>query len=416
MKRTLVSLLACLMYVCFASSAFGQVKIAYISNEEGNYNIYVLTLDEELNFVSKTKLTEWTSFEQFPCWSNDGQKLAFESNHDGSSEVWIMDEDGSGITKITDSSKSAGPQVWSLDEQDIYGLNSSAGDGEVAIFDVTTGDITMLTDIPGKNTMNFDLNSDQTRITFVRGNEGNAYSNELFIADFESDGNDFFNVIKLTDAMPAPTDPKFSPDNSRIVFGIKTSESMMGLGIINADGSVFWTPIPIEGKRNHKPAWINNYQIVYAHGDYGREDLWVLDLRDMSKTQLTDNSFHETQPKVFYAKTVQIDLKPGSYPNSINLGSNGNVPVAIFSDENFDATTVDPISIRLAGATVRIKGKGDPQANLEDVDGDGLMDIVAHVDTRALELSAEDTEAILTGLTYDGVRFEGVDTVRIVNE
>jgi len=64
---------------------------------------------------------------------------------------------------------------------------------------------------------------------------------------------------------------------------------------------------------------------------------------------------------------------------------------------------------------VRIKGKGDPQANLEDVDDDGLLDIVVHVDTSALELSVGDTLAILTGETFDGVKFEGVDTIRIVN-
>lgn len=113
---------------------------------------------------------------------------------------------------------------------------------------------------------------------------------------------------------------------------------------------------------------------------------------------------------------VDIDIKPGSYPNSINLGSNGNVPVAIFSTADFDATTVDPLTITLAGATVRIKGKGDPQVNFDDVDGDGLMDIVVHVDTRTFVLSATDTEAILTGETFDGVKFEGVDTIRIVNE
>ena len=36
---------------------------------------------------------------------------------------------------------------------------------------------------------------------------------------------------------------------------------------------------------------------------------------------------------------VAIDIKPGSYPNSINLKSNGKVPVAILSSPTFDATT-----------------------------------------------------------------------------
>lgn len=113
---------------------------------------------------------------------------------------------------------------------------------------------------------------------------------------------------------------------------------------------------------------------------------------------------------------VEIDIKPGSYPNSINLGSGGNVPVAIFSTDYFDATTVDPKTVTLAGANVKLKGKGTPMASFEDVDEDGLVDIVVHVDTSALQLSSTDAEAILEGMTYDGIIIRGVDTVRIVRE
>ena len=113
---------------------------------------------------------------------------------------------------------------------------------------------------------------------------------------------------------------------------------------------------------------------------------------------------------------VDIDIKPGSDPNSINRGSNGNVPVAIFSTADFDATSVDPLSITLAGAEVKIKGKGDPMAKFEDINGDGLIDIIIHVDTRALELSPGDTDAILEGKTHDGILIYGTDTVRIVRD
>jgi hypothetical protein len=54
--------------------------------------------------------------------------------------------------------------------------------------------------------------------------------------------------------------------------------------------------------------------------------------------------------------SVEIDIKPGSSPNSIKLGSNGVVPVAILSSESFSATTVDPDTVTLAGAGVAVKG------------------------------------------------------------
>jgi hypothetical protein len=100
---------------------------------------------------------------------------------------------------------------------------------------------------------------------------------------------------------------------------------------------------------------------------------------------------------------IIIEIKPSSYPNSIHLGSHGGVPVAIFSADQFDAFTVDPLSITLAGATVRVKGKGTPMASFEDVILGGLLDLVVHVETEALELTEGDVEAVLEGMSSDGI-------------
>jgi N-acetylneuraminic acid mutarotase len=111
---------------------------------------------------------------------------------------------------------------------------------------------------------------------------------------------------------------------------------------------------------------------------------------------------------------VSIDVKPGSFPNSINLGSGGTVPVAIFSTTTFDARTVNPATVTLAGASVKLKGQGTPMASFQDVNGDGLLDLVVHVSTDALQLSETDTEVVLEGQTFSGTAIRGVDTVRVV--
>lgn len=112
--------------------------------------------------------------------------------------------------------------------------------------------------------------------------------------------------------------------------------------------------------------------------------------------------------------TVMVDIKPGSDENTINLGSNGNVSVAILSTADFDAGQIDPTTITLAGAGVRLRGKGTAQASLEDVNGDGLRDLVVHIETSALQLTNGSTQAVVEGRTFDGKIVKGTDTVRIV--
>ena len=114
------------------------------------------------------------------------------------------------------------------------------------------------------------------------------------------------------------------------------------------------------------------------------------------------------------AITVGIDIRPGASPNNINLGSNGVVQVAILSSATFDATTVDPMSVTLAGASVKLKGNGTAQTIQQDVNGDGRMDLIVQVNTSALQLSSTDTTATLTGMTFAGEAFQGTDVVRIV--
>jgi hypothetical protein len=104
---------------------------------------------------------------------------------------------------------------------------------------------------------------------------------------------------------------------------------------------------------------------------------------------------------------VEIDIKPGSDPNSINLGSKGVVPVAVLTTDDFDASTVDPDTVLFAGAQ-------PVRWTLEDVDGDGDLDLLFHFKTQELDLDEDSTEATLTGETSDEMQIEGTDMVNIV--
>ena len=104
---------------------------------------------------------------------------------------------------------------------------------------------------------------------------------------------------------------------------------------------------------------------------------------------------------------VNIDIKPGSYPNSINLGSKGVVPVAVLGSEIFDASTVDPSTVEFANAH-------PVRWTMEDVNNDGYMDMLFFFNTRDLSLIGGSTEATLIGATVGGQSIQGTDTVNIV--
>ncbi|MCK5261859.1 MAG: hypothetical protein KAJ44_06735, partial [Thermoplasmatales archaeon] len=75
---------------------------------------------------------------------------------------------------------------------------------------------------------------------------------------------------------------------------------------------------------------------------------------------------------------VDIDIKPGSYPNSINPKSKGNVPVAILTTDDFDASDVGPATIVFLDAT-------PIQWAMDDVDFDGDLDMILHFKTQELD-------------------------------
>jgi len=114
---------------------------------------------------------------------------------------------------------------------------------------------------------------------------------------------------------------------------------------------------------------------------------------------------------------VEIDIKPDSEPNPINLKARGVLPVAVFSSETFDATQIDPATVLLAGATVAVTGGKNAKwmAHAEDVDGDGLLDLMLQFDSQLLDpVQLQDGIAVLTGATYDGDEIEGQDDIVLV--
>ena len=108
---------------------------------------------------------------------------------------------------------------------------------------------------------------------------------------------------------------------------------------------------------------------------------------------------------------VFVDIKPGSWPNPINKGSEGVFSAAICRTEEFDVMTIDPetVKIYIAGINIGVPAlrwsyedvatpyTGEPGDGHEQ-EGDGFMDLVLHFDTQevveVLELCNYDDETV----------------------
>ncbi len=152
------------------------------------------------------------------------------------------------------------------------------------------------------------------------------------------------------------------------------------------------------------------------------------------------------------ARQVPVDIKPGTCPNPLNIGSRGVLPVAILGTSDFDVTTIDPTTVTLGGGSIlsnqenskKIKilvSKQHPlRWSLEDVGGtpdgsfvaksdpyqcnnlgpDGRLDMLFKFDTQAIVATlgdVEENEPItlqLRGKLKDGItEISGEDVVII---
>ena len=182
----------------------------------------------------------------------------------------------------------------------------------------------------------------------------------------------------------------------------------------NEESKNIWIPDPIDGKYD--------IQIIGTESGSYTLDTLIYDQTGQSKdvTQEGNTSLNNIQNfELDYSATtiqqseiyriVDIDIKPGSYPNAINLKSKGVAPVTIITTPFFDAKNVVIDSVIFAGANP-LKGK------LEDVDNDKDLDLILHFNTQSLQLTTADTEAVLTGKLEDNALIKGTDSVRIIQE
>jgi len=138
-------------------------------------------------------------------------------------------------------------------------------------------------------------------------------------------------------------------------------------------------------------------------------EIWT-GMMTMGSSDFSETIITVTEPP----PEVDIDIKPGSDPNSINPESKGKIPVAIFSSPDFDAPNVVDQDSLTFGPTGDEGSLAFCSPSSEDVNDDGRDDLICHFYTQSAEFECGDEWGYLKGQTMDEVPIEGSDSVRIV--
>ncbi|MCE8425610.1 MAG: PD40 domain-containing protein [Candidatus Methanoperedens sp.] len=88
--------------------AVSNGKIAFVSNRDGNDEIYTMNVDG----TGQTRLTTNTASDVSPVWSPDGTRIAFATSRDGNYEIYTMNPDGSEQTRVTSNTASDSQLSW----------------------------------------------------------------------------------------------------------------------------------------------------------------------------------------------------------------------------------------------------------------------------------------------------------------
>ena len=220
------------------------------------------------------QLTSTSSTNVRPTWSPDGKRIAYQSNRDGSYHIYVMDTDG-GNTKQISSGNDIDDRhpAWSPDGNAIAVDSGDATHREIWIIDVSSQRRTQITKT-GQIASFPSWSPDGKRIAY--------YVYDAGTMDVFASARDGSGTVKLTTDFASEKNAqctfachsvRWSPDSSRIAL----SDGDLARVVVMSATAPTTSPLAIspDGERSHFPVFLANGQLIYVTEHLSMDQSWT---------------------------------------------------------------------------------------------------------------------------------------------
>lgn len=215
-------------------------KIAYVSFESGNSNIYV----QDITTGSRQLVSSHKGINGAPAWSPDGRKLALALSYVGNPEIFVLDLGSRQEIRLTNSLAIDTEPTWAPDGQSIYFTSDRSGRPQIYQVPAGGGAADRVT-FQGQNNLKASVSYDGKQIAMVQGN-GNVY--RIAILDRSLGGQ-----VRYVSPGPIDDAVSFAPNASMLLYAA-TEGSRGVLYSVSNDGMVRQRLALADGNVQ-EPAW-----------------------------------------------------------------------------------------------------------------------------------------------------------------
>jgi Tol biopolymer transport system component len=252
-------------------------KMAFVRGVDNSSEIYVMDGDGSV----QTRLTANAAFDTLPAFSPDGRHVAFTSRRDVNDEIYVMDAadsdgDGNGdnLTRITNSPVNEFQPAFSPNGERMAFTSNQDGNNEIYVMNSDGTDPSRLT-----NNLAIDSRSvfspDGDKIAFSRREPASPdpgmRTDDIYVMN--ANGT---NQTRLTFAPRADTHANFSPDGQKLAFSSNRDGGNSEIYVMNADGTE-QTRLTFNNGTDEFPAFSpNGEQIAFSSNRDGNFEIYVM--------------------------------------------------------------------------------------------------------------------------------------------